>query len=144
MQRSHIMYYHGRLFSLHPNMSPGLASVGKNMDSVTAFGTHHGHSEIHHRVKGGLDDKWCWASLFQKQAENQEEPTWPSWGDPWVCSLLPCAWGIFPTLAAPISSIKPQQQQKMVTFLWWVFCVCFCRFPVSYFHLPFQDSGPSL
>lgn len=57
MQRSHIMYYHGRLFSLHPNISPGLASVGKNMDSVTAFGTHHGHSEIHHRVKGGLDDK---------------------------------------------------------------------------------------
>ena len=57
MQRSPIMYYHGRLFSLHPNISPGLASVGKNMDSVTAFGTHHGHSEIHHRVKGGLDDK---------------------------------------------------------------------------------------
>ena len=51
------MYYHGRLFSLHPNMSPGLASVGKNMDGVAAFGTHRGHSEIRHRVKGGLDDK---------------------------------------------------------------------------------------
>lgn len=71
MQRSHIMYYHGRMFSLYPNMSPGLASVGKNMDSVTAFGTHHGRSETHHRVKGGLDDKCCWASLFQEQAENQ-------------------------------------------------------------------------
>lgn len=38
-------------------MGPGLASAGKNMDSMNAFEIHHGHAEINHTVKGELNDK---------------------------------------------------------------------------------------
>lgn len=57
------------------------------------------------------------ASLFQKQAENQENQQGSLRG-PWVCSLLPCGWGALSTLAAPISSVKPQRQQKTGARLW--------------------------
>lgn len=45
------------LFSLHPNMSPGLASVGKNMDGVAHLGPIVDSLRNTYRVKGGLDDK---------------------------------------------------------------------------------------
>lgn len=57
-------------------------------------------------------------------------------------ALLPCAGVPSPALAALASSIRPQQQHKMVTFLWCFFAGLF-RFPISYFYLPFQDSVPN-
>lgn len=59
-----------------------------------------------------------------------------------VCAPLPGAGVRSPASAALTSSIRPQQQHKMVTFLWCFFAGLF-RFPISYFCLPFHDSVPN-
>lgn len=144
MQRSYTIHYHQCLFSLHLNPGPGLASVGKNMDSVNAVETHHEHM---------WKEDWWQMMLGQPVLKASQEITGTSkvftWGKH---GCMPChVHGVHtPALPAPTFAIRPQQQQKMVSFLWCCCFVSFCfvsagllRVPISYFCLPFHDSVPN-
>lgn len=79
--------------------------------------------------------------LCSKASRESGEPTRLPEGT-LVRPLLPLWVGALSTLAAPISSVKPQQQWKTEALLLVVFCFV-GRFPVFYFHLPFQDLVPN-